>query len=289
MKFLIISGMSGAGKTKTGEFLEDSGYYLVDNMPTALMPRFVELAGQNGAYDRVAMVSDIRGGQYFETLFHAIDELRAMGCQCHLLYMEASVPVVVARYKETRRTHPLAEPGEDLESAIRREQALLAPVRARADYVLDTSEFNTNGKLRGALMELFSAREDIRPAFSVNVRSFGFKYGIPLDGDWVMDVRFLPNPFYVKELRKKSGLDREVTDYLDQFPATAEFCGQMEQMLRFLLPHYEEEGKHNLVICMGCTGGQHRSVAMAHAVARMVQDMGYPVTETHRDMDRERK
>ncbi len=291
MRFVIISGLSGAGKSKAGEFLEDIGFYTIDNMPPALMPRFAELAKSNtsGTYDRVALVSDIRGGHSFEALFQAMDEIRDMGCECKLLFLEASVPTVIARYKETRRSHPLAAAGEGLESAIIREKQLLEPVRVRADYILDSTQFHTTAQLRIALLEMFSHGEDTRPVFTVTVQSFGYKYGIPLDGDWIMDVRFLPNPFYITQLRRKTGLDQEVVDYLNGFAATGEFCAYMEQMLRFLLPLYEEEGKTNLVICMGCTGGQHRSVAMAHAVAEMVERLGYPVSETHRDMNRERK
>ena len=185
--------------------------------------------------------------------------------------------------------HPLAEPGESLESAIGREKQLLAPVRARADYILDSTNFNTTAKLRAALLEMFRGAASSRPSFTVSVQSFGFKYGIPMDADWVMDVRFLPNPFYVQELRRKTGLDSDVVEFLDQYPATQEFRDKMERMLAFLLPLYEEEGKSNLVICMGCTGGQHRSVAMTHAVAQMVAHLGYPVSEQHRDINRERK
>lgn len=291
MQFVIISGLSGAGKSKAGEFLEDAGFYTVDNMPAPLMPRFAEMAigGTNSRYERVALVSDVRGGHDFEPLFQALEEMRGLGCDCKLLFLEASTQAVIARYKETRRMHPLAEPGESLESAIRREKQLLAPVRARADYILDSTNFNTTAKLRAALLEMFGSSADSPSNFQVSVQSFGFKYGIPLDADWVMDVRFLPNPFYVTALRRKTGLDQEVVDFLNEYQETEEFRQKMEDMLRFLLPLYAEEGKSNLVICMGCTGGQHRSVAMAHAVAQMVERLGYAVTELHRDISRERK
>ena len=291
MQFVIISGLSGAGKSQAGKFLEDAGFYTVDNMPAVLMPRFAEIAsdGAGGRYEKVALVSDIRGGKNFDPLFKALDEMRAMGCDCKLLFLEASTHAVIKRYKETRRVHPLAEPGESLETTIRREKDLLAPVRARADYILDSTNFHTTAQLRAALMEMFDSAVGEQHRFTVNVLSFGFKHGIPLDADLVMDVRFLPNPFYLPELRYKVGLDQEVQDYLEKYKETGEFKQKMEDMLRFLLPLYEEEGKTNLVICMGCTGGQHRSVAMAHAVAQMVEKMGYPVTEQHRDMNRERK
>lgn len=291
MQFIIISGLSGAGKSRAGEFLEDAGFYTVDNMPAVLMPRFAELAmdGSNGRYDRVALVSDVRGGHNFDPLFQALDEMKAMGCDCKLLFLEASTQAVIMRYKETRRMHPLSEPGESLESAIRREKQLLAPVRARADYILDSTTFTTTAKLRAALMEMFGTASDSKRSFLISVQSFGFKHGIPLEADWVMDVRFLPNPFYVPELRRKTGLDQEVQDFLNDCKETHEFLDKMEEMLKFLLPLYEEEGKSNLVICMGCTGGQHRSVATAHAVAQMAERLGYTVSEQHRDINRERK
>lgn len=291
MQFVIISGLSGAGKSQAGKFLEDAGFYTVDNMPAVLMPRFAELAidGAGSRYEKVALVSDIRGGNNFDPLFKALDEMRAMGCDCKLLFLEASTQAVIKRYKETRRMHPLSEPGESLENTIRREKDLLAPVRARADYILDSTNFHTTAQLRAAILEMFGGQVGEERRFSVNVLSFGFKHGIPLEADLVMDVRFLPNPFYLPELRYKVGLDQEVQDYLEGYKETGQFKEKMEDLLRFLLPLYEEEGKTNIVICMGCTGGQHRSVAMAHAVAQMVEKMGYPVSEQHRDMNRERK
>ncbi|MBQ3089623.1 MAG: RNase adapter RapZ [Oscillospiraceae bacterium] len=291
MQFVIISGLSGAGKSKAGEFLEDAGFYTIDNMPAVLMPRFAEIAstGSSGRYEKVALVSDIRGGHHFDPLFKALDEMREMGCDCKLLFLEASIEAVIKRYKETRRMHPLAEPGESLENTIRREKELLAPVRAHADYILDSTDFHTTAKLRAALMEMFSSGDETERHFTVTVASFGFKHGIPLDADLVMDVRFLPNPFYLPELRYKVGLDREVREYLEGYEETHTFLAKMEDMLRFLLPLYQEEGKSNLVICMGCTGGQHRSVAMAHAIAQLVEKLGYTVSEQHRDMNRERK
>ena len=185
--------------------------------------------------------------------------------------------------------HPLSEPGESLESAIRREKQLLAPVRARADYILDSTSFNTTAKLRAALLEMFGDKENTKTSFQVSVQSFGFKHGIPLEADLVLDVRFLPNPFYIPELRRKTGLDSEVQDFLNNYKETHAFLQKMEDLLQFLLPLYEEEGKSSLVICMGCTGGQHRSVAMAHAVAQIVEKLGFAVSEQHRDINRERK
>lgn len=291
MQFIVISGLSGAGKSRAGEFLEDAGFYTIDNMPAVLMPAFAEIAmsSKDPRYDRVALVSDIRGGHNFDPLFQALDQMKSMGCDCKLLFLEASTQAVIMRYKETRRMHPLSEPGESLESAIRREKQMLAPVRARADYILDSTTFTTTAKLRAALLEMFGGESKSKTSFQITVQSFGFKHGIPLDADLVMDVRFLPNPFYIPELRRKTGLDPEVESFLNQYKEMAEFLTKMEDLLRFLLPLYEEEGKSNLVICMGCTGGQHRSVATAHAVAQLVEKMGYIVSEQHRDINRERK
>ncbi|MGM9538429.1 MAG: RNase adapter RapZ [Candidatus Onthomonas sp.] len=291
MQFVIISGLSGAGKTRAGEFMEDAGFYTIDNMPAVLMPAFAEIAmsSKDPRYERVALVSDVRGGHNFDPLFQALDQMRDMGCDCKLLFLEASTQAVIARYKETRRMHPLSEPGESLESAIRREKQLLAPVRARADYILDSTSFNTTAKLRAALLDMFGGKENAKASFQVSVQSFGFKHGIPLEADLVLDVRFLPNPFYIPELRRKTGLDSEVQAFLDNYKETHAFLQKMEDLLQFLLPLYEEEGKTSLVICMGCTGGQHRSVAMAHAVAQIVEKLGYAVSEQHRDINRERK
>lgn len=291
MQFIVISGLSGAGKSRAGEFLEDAGFYTIDNMPAVLMPAFAEIAmsSKDARYERVALVSDVRGGHNFQPLFDALEQMKKMGCDCKLLFLEASTQAVIMRYKETRRMHPLSEPGESLESAIRREKQLLDPVRARADYILDSTNFHTTAKLRSALLEMFGGQNQVKTSFQVSVQSFGFKHGIPLEADLVLDVRFLPNPFYVAELRRKTGLDPEVKAFLDEYQETHTFLAKMEDLLQFLLPLYEEEGKSNLVICMGCTGGQHRSVAMAHGVAQIVEKLGYSVSEQHRDINRERK
>lgn len=291
MEFVIISGLSGAGKSKASEFLEDAGYYTVDNMPAPLMLPFAQLCLDNPGprYEKVALVSDIRGGVDFTPFLDALKELRQMKCTCRLLFLEASTAAVIKRYKETRRNHPLCTEGEaqSLESAVELEKSLLADVRAEADLILNSTNFSTTGQLRNALLDLFgtTTRESLR----VQVMSFGFKYGIPLEADLLMDVRFLPNPFYITDLRKKTGLDREVQDYLYQYEETHQFLSLYRKNLEFLLPLYAEEGKSSLVIGIGCTGGQHRSVAMCHAIAQIVEELDYPVTEFHRDFTKERK
>ncbi|HIY20297.1 MAG TPA: RNase adapter RapZ [Candidatus Flavonifractor merdigallinarum] len=285
MDFIIISGLSGAGKSKVASFLEDMGFYVVDNMPAALMPRFAELclAGK-GKYDRVALVNDIRGGQTFDGLFDALGELERMGCAYKILFVEASTDTIIKRYKETRRIHPLARHGRSLAEAVQQEKATLAPVRQRAAYIIDTTALST-AKLRGELLRLFGDGKEER-AMAVNVISFGFKYGIPIEADLVFDVRFLPNPFYLAELRPQTGLDEPVRSFLFRYQQTLDFMSHLESLLSFLLPLYLAEGKTVLVIAIGCTGGQHRSVALTRAVAEFVRQKGYPASENHRDMTR---
>ena len=285
MEFIIISGMSGAGKSKAASFLEDIGFYVVDNMPAPLIPKFAELcmAGP-GRYDRVALVTDIRGGQTFDGLFAALEELHQMGCAYKILFVEATVETIIKRYKETRRNHPLAEECGSLEEAIALERNMLAPLKERADWVIDTSNLSTRA-LRGELLRMFSKNAAER-SMEVRVMSFGFKHGIPAEADLVFDVRFLPNPYYVAELRPLTGLDAGVRDYALSSPQSQEFLKKLTDFVTYLLPRYLEEGKAALVIAVGCTGGHHRSVAVAHALAETIRGLNYPVTESHRDMGR---
>ena len=205
MEFVIITGLSGAGKSRAAEFLEDAGFYTVDNIPPEFMPKFAEFCiHANGRYDRVALVSDVRAGESFEPLLHALDELEQMNCTYQLLFMEADLPTIIKRYKETRRLHPLAGSGQSLEEAANRERRLLQPVRDRATYVLDTTPFVSTNMLRSALEKLFGTNQ-MQTGLSVNVMSFGYKYGLPLEADLAMDVRFLPNPYYVAALKQLSG------------------------------------------------------------------------------------
>ena len=284
MQMIIISGLSGAGKSTAGEFLEDEGFYTIDNMPALLMPRFAELClSGSGGYDKVAMVSDIRGGKNFDELFCALDTMREMGIDCKLLFLEASVPAIIKRFKETRRSHPLCSDGCSIESAVSRERELLRSVRETADVVLDTSAFST-AKLRSTLLSLFAAAE--KGALHVNVLSFGFKNGLPPEANLVLDVRFLPNPYYVPELKALNGLDAPVRDYVLRSEQTAEFLRRLMPLVEFLLPQYRQEGRTELVIAVGCTGGRHRSVAVARYLSEFAAHLGYPVTESHRDMNR---
>ena len=286
MRFILISGLSGAGKSKSASFLEDMGYYVVDNMPAALIPKFAELcmAGQ-GHYDKVALVTDIRGGQTFDGLFDALDRLRELGCDYKILFVEASLETIIKRYKETRRSHPLAKAGRSLEEAVALERSALEPVRRRSEYILDTSALST-AKLRGEMLRLFG-EGDGRAAMSVSVISFGFKNGIPLEADLVFDVRCLPNPYYIAELRPQTGLDAGVRDFVFGYQQTRDLMRHLESLLSFLLPLYVEEGKTALVIAVGCTGGHHRSVAVTRALADFIRQKGYNASESHRDMTRD--
>ena len=285
MDILIISGLSGAGKSKAGSYLEDMGFYIVDNMPAAMILKFAEFcAGGNGRYDRVALVYDVRTANSFTELFDVLDKLRAMEGACRMLFLEAAPEVIIKRYKETRRRHPLADQTDSLAEAVHRERELMQPVRERADYVIDTSHTST-AQLRGELLRLFGEAGE-KGGMTVSVTSFGYKYGLPLEADLVFDVRFMPNPFYIEELRPQTGLDQAVSDYVFSFQQTQGCMKRLEDLLSFTLPLYAEEGKTSLVIAVGCTGGHHRSVAVTHALAEFIRGLGYQVTENHRDMSR---
>ena len=285
MEILIISGLSGAGKSKAASFLEDMGFYIVDNMPAAMILKFAEFCTvSNGRYDRVALVYDVRTANSFTEFFEVLDKLKAMDCQCRMLFLEASPETVIKRYKETRRRHPLRDGADSLEEAVRQERALMQPVKDRADYVVDTSRLST-AQLRSELLRLFDTRGE-KAGMTVTVTSFGFKYGLPKEADLVMDVRFMPNPYYIEALRPKTGLDRDVYEYVFKFQQTKDFMKRLEDLLTFVLPLYAEEGKTSLTLAVGCTGGHHRSVAVTHALTEFIHQQGYPVTENHRDLAR---
>lgn len=286
MEFVIISGLSGGGKSKAASFMEDMGFFCVDNLPAPLIPKFAELGmAGSGEYDRVVLVSDVRSGTNFDGLFQALDTLKEMKCAYRILFMEASDEVIIKRYKETRRSHPLADESESLEQTIERERQMLEPLRQRADYILDTSNLSTS-KLKGEMRRIFSRGGSQEGRMEVRVTSFGFKHGLPMEADLVFDVRFLPNPYYVLELRARTGLDDDVRNYVFSGSQAQEFLDRMKEFVGWLLPCYEEEGKTALVIAIGCTGGHHRSVAMTHALAEVLRGKGYLVSESHRDLGR---
>ncbi len=285
MEFLIITGLSGAGKSRAADVLEDLEYYCVDNMPVALMPRFAELClDAHGRYDRVALVTDVRERDGFGELLSTLDTLSTMDCTVRILYMDADLCTLVRRYKESRRPHPLAGHGVSIEQALKKEEELLAPIKARADYILNSSQM-TLGMLQSRLFSLF-AEAGKKRELQVTVMSFGYKHGIPLDADLVFDVRFLPNPFYVEELRPLSGLDKPVSDFVFSYPQTKQFMDMIDGMLDFLMPHYVEEGKVNLIVAFGCTGGRHRSVAIAAAVNEYLLSKGVSAENVNRDIEK---
>ena len=287
MEILIISGLSGGGKSKAASYLEDMGFYTVDNMPAAMILKFAEFCiTSNGRYERVALVYDVRALEPFEELFHVLDVLREMDCKCQLLFLEASCETIIKRFKETRRMHPLIGKAGSIEKAVLQEIELLRVVRERADIVLNTTTFPI-AKLRSELRALFDSDGVSRNDLQVNVVSFGFKHGIPIEADLVFDVRFMPNPFYIEELRDKTGMDAEVYDYVMSFQQTKTFLEKLKDMVKYLLPLYSEEGKSMLVIAIGCTGGHHRSVSIARALTAYINTLdGFSATENHRDMTR---
>ena len=285
MEILVISGLSGSGKSRVASYLEDIGYYIVDNLPAEMMVVFADFcAASKGRYDRVALVYDVRTGEPAQKLIDALERMKSSGINCRMLFLEADTQSIINRYKETRRSHPLAEAGATVAQALQKERMLLQPVRDHADYVLDTSGFSTS-KLHAEILNLFGDAT-LEDGMHVNVLSFGFKNGIPVEADLVMDVRFMPNPYYIEELKRKTGLDDAVRDYVFSFSQTNDFMKRLKDMLSFLLPLYSEEGKSVLVLAIGCTGGHHRSVAITHAMAEFIQQAGYPVTEIHRDITR---
>lgn len=285
MKFLIISGMSGAGKTRAADVLEDMDYYCVDNMPAALLPKLAEFCmGMGGRYEKVALVTDIRDKDGVDTIFSSLDQLWALGCDYQILFMEADLPTIVNRYKESRRPHPLQAEAGSLEAAVRLESKRLDRLRTNADFVINTTGL-TLGMLQAEIYKRFMGSEAERK-LNVTVISFGFKYGIPIEADMVLDARFLPNPYYVEELRSKTGLDPEVSDYVFGHDASKEFMQHLNRLFAFLLPQYVEEGKTGLTVAVGCTGGRHRSVAVAAALCETVRTLGHSAELVNRDIDK---
>lgn len=285
MQFVIVSGLSGAGKSKTASFLEDLGFYCVDNMPVDLIPQFAQLCmATKGRYERVALVTDVRASLTFEGLFKALEGLDQMRLQYTILFVEAQTDTIIKRYKETRRKHPLTRDGSDLVEAVERERSLMEPIRNRANAIIDTTNLST-AKLRGVVINLVAGDLKDR-AMTVTVLSFGFKFGLPMEADLVFDVRFLPNPYYIPELRGKTGMDQEVRDFVFSYQQTKDFVSKLEDLLAFLLPSYVDEGKTNLVIAVGCTGGKHRSVSVARELGEFAARRGYAITVSHRDLGR---
>lgn len=287
MRFVIVTGMSGSGKSTALKMLEDAGYYCVDNLPVSLMEKFMELlALPNNEIEKVVLGMDVRA-EAFEDVAHILENLRIKGYQFEILFMNASDATLIKRYKESRRLHPV-DPDGRIEDGVAKERMLLEDIRKQADYVIDTSGLLTR-ELKAELDRIFVDGEEYNNLM-VNVMSFGFKHGIPSDVDLVFDVRFLPNPYYVEELRMLTGNDKPVQDYVMQYPESDEFLDKLTDMLEFLIPHYVDEGKYRLVVAIGCTGGKHRSVTLANELYRRMKDKGnYGMTIYHRDVNNRSK
>lgn len=284
MKLVIVTGMSGAGKTIALKMLEDQGFYCVDNLPIPLLEPFAQLAVQQpSVHERIALGIDIRSGQELPLLLNVLEDWKQNEMPCQILYLDASDETLVKRYKETRRSHPLAGRGR-VDSGIRQERERLGFLKKKADIIIDTSQLLTR-ELRQELERIFSEDQGYGNLF-ITVLSFGYKYGIPADADLVFDVRFLPNPFYIDELKHKTGNDQEVQDYVMGYEESHAFMDKLEDMIRFLIPNYVKEGKYRLVIAIGCTGGKHRSVTLANVLFRRLREQGsYGVTLHHRDVN----
>ena len=282
-EIVIITGMSGAGKSRAIEAFEDMGFNCVDNMPPLLITKFVEVCcGAAARFNRLCIVADCRTGELFASFISELKELKNKGFQYRILFLEASDEVLMLRYKETRRRHPLDKQGNDLSGAIARERQMLRHARAEADVVIDTS-LSSVKKLRELILKKFSTTNR---NMAVTVMSYGFKYGAQNDIDFLFDVRCLPNPYYIEELRPLTGLDEKVYSYVFQWEESREMLRLLTELITFALPLYSNEGRSNLTIAFGCTGGQHRSVSFAQAVGKIVEDLGYNVSIIHRDIDK---
>ena len=284
MEVIILTGMSGAGKSRAANVLEDIGYYCIDNLPPELIPTFVELAARSQEISKVAVVTDIRGGNLFSGFFDCVDQLNAKGISHTILFLDCSDEALARRYKETRRRHPLATAKyQELEHLIADERKLLSPIREIADHVVDTTYLKTT-QLRERIVALLGSRS--KKDFSVTVMSFGFKYGLPSESDLVLDVRCLDNPFYVDELKPLTGLDKAVIDYIEGSPDSLELLRRYNDFLVFALPLYRAEGKNELIVSVGCTGGQHRSVYFAERIRSFAAAAGYDAIAVHRDISK---
>jgi len=285
-ELVVITGMSGAGRSEAIHTFEDLGFFCIDNLPPSFIGQLVDLAElPDSNLRRLAVVSDVRGHEFFDQLAGEIALLEDRGLDLSLLFLEADDDVLLRRFKETRRRHPLCEEGETLLDGIQDEREALSQIRSRADVVIDTSDMRPQD-LRQAIRERFT--ESRSQALAITVSSFGFKYGLPSDADIVMDVRFLPNPYYNPELRSLTGLDAPVADYVSSHPETVDFLAKWFALLDSVVPGYVMEGKHHLSIALGCTGGMHRSVALAEATAVYLRNKGYRVAVSHRDIGRDR-
>ncbi|MFT8390574.1 MAG: RNase adapter RapZ [Sporolactobacillus sp.] len=278
---IIITGMSGAGKTVATRIFEDLDYFCIDNLPPTLLPKFIDLIedADSNKFNKLALVMDLRGREFFDSLFSSLDAFsKSERIRPKILFLDANDSVLVLRYKETRRSHPLAQQGRPIEG-IRLERKKLEEVRGLAQYYIDTSDMSAR-QLRDQIIRHFGREAE---TFRVNLLSFGFKHGLPIDADLVFDVRFLPNPYYIKDMRDRTGLDSDISEYVLKWSETQQFLKKLMDLLHFMLPQYKREGKGQLVIAIGCTGGMHRSVALAEWIGKRLA-VDYPTNVSHRDM-----
>ena len=285
MRFVIVTGMSGAGKTSVLKFLEDINFFCVDNLPPALLPKFAELCyEQEGEIERVAMGIDIRGGRLFNDLFEVLSDLQSKGYEYEILFLDASDEVLIKRYKETRRSHPLSRNGS-IQEGILKEREILRNVKTKATYIIDTSQALTR-QLKEQINGIFVENKK-HENLVITIQSFGFKYGIPTDSDLVFDVRFLPNPFYISELKELTGNVEPVSSYVMQFEESQIFLNKLVDMVEFLIPLYIKEGTNTLVISIGCTGGKHRSVTLANALYQALGQEKHTLLLQHHDIEKD--
>ena len=282
MEFVIITGMSGGGKSRASDILEDAGFYCIDNMPARLIPDFASLYNEAMRNKEVSFTIDVRGESDFNALFSSIDMLRKNGHTCRIVFVECSTDVLINRYKETRRLHPLvSDTGMNISDAIAKEREMLSALKESADIVIDTSK-TTLSQLRERVLS--AIKREGNDGIFINCMSFGFKYGAAVEADLVFDVRCFPNPFYIPELKHKTGLDAEVREFVFSSDDTKEFVKKLFEMIDMLLPLYVKEGKHQLTVALGCTGGKHRSVAIAEALRTHLSESGYKAVSFHRDI-----
>lgn len=285
MRFVIVTGMSGAGKSTVLKFLEDINFFCVDNLPPALIPKFAELCyEQGGEIDKVAMGIDIRGGKLFSDLFSVLSTLQGLGYDYEILFLDAAEKTLIKRYKESRRSHPLSK-GGSIAEGIAKERQMLEEVKKKATYIIETSHILTR-ELKEQINRIFLENQKFE-SLIITVCSFGFKYGIPVDSDLVFDVRFLPNPFYIQELKELTGNDAPVYDYVMSFEESNIFLDKLTDMLEFLIPQYIKEGKNQLIIGIGCTGGKHRSVTLANALYKKLYEKNHNILLKHNDIEKD--
>jgi len=279
MKCLIVTGLSGAGKSHAIKYIEDLGYFCVDNMLPDIIPSFISMLAEKDI-SRAAFVVDSRSGNVFDNLIEEFEVLRRSGVSCKVIYLEADDEIIIRRYKESRRKHPLA-PNDRIMTGLAMERKLLSKMRDAAEIIIDTSSLKSQ-QLRNILYDMLNDDKEQAENISVTIISFGYKYGLPTDSDIVFDVRFLPNPFYIESLKEFSGLDKLVSDYVLEHEQTKVFLNKISDLIEFLLPHYKAEGKQQLVIAIGCTGGKHRSVAIVEALYTFLKNSGISINVIHR-------